>query len=53
MKLLNIFKKETSKTRSSNIQKMDKIQLQKVTGGTNADGKITMPIKGGISGTTN
>lgn len=33
MKLLNIFKKETSKEVKNNIQKMDKKQLAKVIGG--------------------
>ena len=33
MKLFNIFKKETSKEVKSNIQKMDKKQLEKVIGG--------------------
>lgn len=33
MKLLNIFKKETSKEVRNNIQKMDKKQLIKIIGG--------------------
>ena len=41
MKLLNIFKKETSKEVKSNIQKMDKNQLSKVIGG--ADTKVVVP----------
>ena len=41
MKLLNIFKKETSKEVKSNIQKMDKNQLSKVIGG---DGSNTTDI---------
>ena len=41
MKLLKIFKKETSKEVKSNIQKMDKKQLSKVIGGVEA-GKTTM-----------
>lgn len=34
MKLLNFFKKGTSKAVKSNVQKIDKIQLEKVIGGT-------------------
>ena len=36
MKLLNIFKKGTSKEVKSSIQKMDKKQLSKVIGGADA-----------------
>lgn len=39
MKLLSLFKKETSKEVKSNIQKMDKKQLEKVIGG--GDGTTT------------
>ena len=34
MKLLNIFKKETKKVVKSNLQKLEKNQLEKVIGGT-------------------
>ena len=44
MKLLNIFKKETSKEVKNNIQKMDKKQLEKVIGG--ADTKTV--VGGGV-----
>ena len=47
MKLFNIFKKETSKEVKTNIQKMDKSQLNKVIGG--ADNTTTVaggPLKG-------
>jgi hypothetical protein len=50
MKLLNIFKKETSKEVKSNIQKMDKNQLSKVIGG--ADTKIVNPGPGVVVGGT-
>lgn len=40
MKLFNIFKKESSKEVKSTIQKMDKNQLSKVIGGTEADGDL-------------
>ncbi len=39
MKLFSLFKKETSKEVKSNIQKMDKKQLEKVIGG--GDGTTT------------
>lgn len=39
MKLFNILKKETSKERKSNIQKMDKNQLSSIIGG--GDGTST------------
>lgn len=38
MKLLNIFKKETSKETKSTILEMDKNQLAKVIGGGDGDG---------------
>ena len=34
MKLLNIFKKESKKNTTSNVQKLEKNQLEKVIGGT-------------------
>ena len=37
MKLFSLFKKETSKEVKSNIQKMDKKQLEKVIGGAEGD----------------
>ena len=36
MKLFSLFKKETSKEVKSNIQKMDKKQLEKVIGGADS-----------------
>lgn len=44
MKLFSLFKKETSKEVKSNIQKMDKKQLEKVIGG--ADTKTV--VGGGV-----
>lgn len=41
MKLINIFKKETSKEVKNTIQKMDKNQLSKVIGGGD-DGTIDL-----------
>lgn len=37
MKLFNIFKKETKTTAKSNVQKLDKNQLNKVIGGGGPD----------------
>lgn len=47
MKLFNIFKKEKAKQVTSNVQKLDKNQLNKVIGG--ADNTTTVaggPLKG-------
>lgn len=53
MKLKNIFKKKSNIIAKANIQSLDKKQLEKVIGGTEATGgKTGMPLKGGISGTT-
>lgn len=51
MKLLNIFKKETSKEVKSNIQKMDKNQLSKVIGGGGPD--IPEDTTGGVRSKSN
>ena len=51
MKLFNIFKKETSKEVKSNIQKMNKNQLSKVTGGADTNPIVKGPpiIVGGTT----
>ena len=50
MKLFSLFKKETSKEVKSNIQKMDKKQLEKVIGGgddsSSTDMKVPLSIRG-------
>jgi hypothetical protein len=43
MKLFNIFKKETSKEVKSNIQKLDKNQLNKVIGGSDTNPIVKGP----------
>lgn len=41
MKIKNIFKKEKKAIKTSDIQKMDKKQLEKVIGGTDTEVKLS------------
>lgn len=51
MKLLKIFKKETKKETKSNVQALDKKQLEKVAGGieidTTSNQRVVSPMAGG------
>ena len=49
MKLFNIFKIEPKKTAKSNIQKLQKNQLNKVIGGADVEFVIDDPKKKGIN----
>ena len=50
MKLFSLFKKETSKEVKSNIQKMDKKQLEKVIGGGDDSGSTDLKVPPSIRG---